>query len=639
MALLTASNLSKFYGADLILSNVAFEVHPGDRIALVGLNGCGKSTLLEIVAGHLESDAGAVARARHTRLGYLPQNPDFDSAGTLWEAMEAVFEGLLEQARELRLLEHDMALGDEAALARYGALLEAFDVAGGFTYEARIGQVLGGLGFPKSEFEIPVAHLSGGQKTRALLARLLLEEPDLLLLDEPTNHLDIEGIEWLEEQLRSWKGALIVVAHDREFLDAVATRVWDLTAAQVEAYRGNYTAYTGQRHARRQQQQSAFEAQQENIAKTEDYIRRYMAGQRSTQAKGRLRRLERVERLERPQDAQHIRLDLHTNIRSGNLVLGLYGLQSGYEPGVPLVTVEEAEIHRGERVALVGPNGSGKTTLLRTVLQTLPPLAGRVRIGAAVRLGYFAQVQADLDPHLTVLETLADAGVDLLSEGRAFLARYGFRGDDVFKEISVLSGGERARVALALLALERANVLLLDEPTNHLDLPSQETLQDVIAHFPGTVLLVSHDRYLIRQLATHVWAIADGALHVFEGYQAYAEWHQLRREGAPAVRQLEDKERVQRESARQAEREQQRAQARQQQRLEALEAVIHEQEQHLQQLTTALDLAGRAQDISRVTKLGAEYRQIEAHLNALLEEWATVAGAVMDYDSETKTKG
>ena len=631
MALLTVSNLSKFYGAEQILADITLEVHAGDRIALVGLNGCGKSTLLEIIAGHLEPDTGAAYRARHTRLGYLPQNPDFDGAGTLWEAMEAVFEGLLEQSQELRRLEQRMAAGDEAALERYGVLLESFDNAGGFNYEGRIGQVLGGLGFHKDEFEMPVAHLSGGQKTRALLARLLLEEPDLLLLDEPTNHLDIEGIEWLEEQLRSWKGALIVVAHDRAFLDAVVTRVWELSRTQIDAYRGNYTAYTEQRTARRQQQQAAFAAQQEHIAKTEDYIRRYMAGQRSTQAKGRLRRLEREARLERPQEAQHIRLDLHTNIRSGNLVLGLYDLQAGYEANAPLVTVEEAEIRRGERVALVGPNGSGKTTLLRTILQTLPPLAGRVRIGAAVRLGYFAQVQADLDPTLTVLETLADAGVDLLSEGRAFLARYGFRGDDVFKEIGVLSGGERARVALALLALQRANVLLLDEPTNHLDLPSQETLQEVIAHFPGTVLLVSHDRYLIQQIATHVWVIADEQLHIFEGYAAYANWHQQRREGAPQARQVADKVREQREVERQAERERQRALARQQQQLEALETTIHEQEQRLQQLTTALDLAGRAQDISRVARLGAEYRQVEAQLNALLEEWAAVAGVVTSH--------
>ncbi len=633
MALLNASNLSKFYGADQILADVGFEVHAGDRIALVGLNGCGKSTLLEIVAGRLEPDSGAVYRARHARLGYLPQNPDFDAAGTLWEAMEAVFEGLLDQARELRKLEQRMATGDETALERYGVLLEAFDTAGGFTYEARIGQVLGGLGFPKDEFEMPVVHLSGGQKTRALLARLLLEEPDLLLLDEPTNHLDLEGIEWLEEQLHSWKGALIVVAHDREFLDAVATRVWELAFRQLETYRGNYTAYTEQRVARRRQQQAAFEAQQEHIAKTEDYIRRYMAGQRSTQAKGRLRRLEREARLDRPHEAQHLRLDLHTNVRSGNLVLGLYDLQAGYEVSEPLVVVDEAEIHRGDRVALVGPNGSGKTTLLRTILQTLPPLAGRVRIGAAVRLGYFAQVQADLDPTLTVLETLADGGVDLVSEGRAFLARYGFRGDDVFKEVGVLSGGERARVALALLALQRANVLLLDEPTNHLDLPSQETLQDVIAHFQGTVLLVSHDRYLIRQLATHVWAIDDGMLYIFEGYQPYADWHQQRREGTPIARQAADKDRERREAERQSERERQRVLARQQQRLEALEAVIHEREQHLQQLNVALDIAGRAQDISRVTKLGVEYRQLEAQLNALLEEWTTIAGAVTAQES------
>ncbi|HRT30832.1 MAG TPA: ABC-F family ATP-binding cassette domain-containing protein [Anaerolineae bacterium] len=630
MALLTASNLSKFFGAEQILADVSFEVHPGDRIALVGLNGCGKSTLLEIVAGRLEPDAGSVHRARHLRLGYLPQHPDFDGAGTLWEALETVFEGLLEQAQELRALEQRMASGDETALERYGAVLEAFDAAGGFTYEARIGQVLGGLGFAREEFETPIAHLSGGEKTRALLARLLLEEPDFLLLDEPTNHLDIEGIEWLEEQLRTWKGALIIVAHDREFLDAVATRVWELAFTRLETYRGNYTAYTEQRAARRQQQQAAYEAQQEHIARTEEYIHRYMAGQRSTQAKGRLRRLEREERYERPQEAQRIRLDLHTGLRSGNLVLGLYDLQAGYEPGAPLVTVAEAEIHRGERVALVGPNGAGKTTLLRTILQTLPPLGGRVRIGAAVCMGYFAQVQADLDPRLTVLETLGKAGMDLLSEGRAFLARYGFRGDEVFKEIGVLSGGERARVALALLALQRANFLLLDEPTNHLDLPSQETLQEVIAHFPGTVLLVSHDRYLIRQLATHVWAIADGAVHIFEGYQAYADWHQQRREGAPAARQLEERARAEREAARQAQREQQRAQARQQQRLEALEAVIHERELHLRQLTHALEVAGRAQDVTRVAKLGAEYRQVEAELNTLLEEWVVVAGAVAE---------
>lgn len=627
MALLNVSDLRKFYGADQILADIGFEVHVGDRIALVGLNGCGKSTLLEIIAGRLEPDAGAVYRTRHTRLGYLPQNPDFEDVGTLWEAMETVFEGLLEQARELRLLEQRMATGDDAAIGRYGVLLEAFDAAGGFNYEARIGQVLGGLGFRKDEFEMPVAHLSGGQKTRALLARLLLEEPDVLLLDEPTNHLDLEGIEWLEEQLRTWKGALIVVAHDREFLDAVATRVWELSSSHLETYRGNYTAYVEQRAARREQQRSAFEAQQEHIARTEDYIRRYMAGQRSTQAKGRLKRLEREGRLERPQEAQRVRLDLHTSLRSGNLVLGLYDLAAGYEAGGPLVVAEEAEIHRGERIALVGPNGSGKTTLLRTILQTLPPLAGRVRIGAAVRLGYFAQVQADLDPRLNVLETLADAGVDLVSEGRSFLARYGFRGDDVFKEVGVLSGGERARVALALLALERANVLLLDEPTNHLDLPSQETLQEVISHFPGTVLLVSHDRYLIRHLATHVWAIADGTLHVFEGYQAYSDWHQQRREGPPAMRQTADKERERREAERQIERARQRELVRQQQRLEELEAAIHGQEQQLERLTVALDLAGRAQDIGRVTRLGAEYRDIEAQLNVLLEEWASVAGA------------
>lgn len=629
MTLISASKLTKYFGPDEILSNISLTVHRGDSIALVGVNGCGKSTLLDIIAGNQIPDEGEIHRARDVRLGYLPQSPDFESDATLWEAMDAVFTELHAQQVELRRLEDAMAADDpdrqEDAMARYGRLLDAFERAGGYTYESRIERVLSGLGFTEAQYQQPVRYFSGGEKTRALLARLLLEEPDLLLLDEPTNHLDLAGIEWLESYLQKWSGAMIVVAHDRAFLDAVANRVWDMHHRRMDAYKGNYTAYAHQRAERRERQQARYEAQQQKIAETEDFIQRNMAGQRSSQAKGRLKRLKRIERLEAPKGYQDIHIDLQTQLRSGDLVLRLKDLSVGYEPATPLVAIEKAEIHRGACVALIGPNGSGKTSLLRTLLNDIPPLGGHIRLGAGVHVGYFAQIQAHLDPTKRVIDTLLDAGMSSLQATRSFLARYGFRGETVFKDIGVLSGGEQARVALALLTLQQANFLLLDEPTNHLDIRSQETLQEVIDDFNGTVLMVSHDRYLIREIATHVWAIVDGQLHQFsEGYEQYEAWHQARNErgeagddGNEAARAWEARQRAQRE--------QQRALDRQQQRLESLEQRIHTLESRLQRLTTDLNLAGRAQDTSRVSKLGAEYRKVETEMSRLLEEWSDVA--------------
>jgi len=541
--------------------------------------------------------------------------------------MLQVFADLLDQSAELRRLETamaDPATGQEA-LQRYGPALEAFELAGGYTYEQRIEQVLSGLGFDEDDVHRPLAQLSGGQKTRALLARLLLEEPDLLLLDEPTNHLDLAGVEWLENYLKDWKGSLLVVAHDRAFLDAVVEQVWELAWGRLERYRGNYSAYVVQRAERQAHQQAKHERQQQFIAQTEEFIRRNIAGQRSREAKGRRKRLARLERSQQPREYRPMGLTLGDAARSGDLVVGFYDLTIGYDPAVPLFTAEEFELRRGQRVALIGPNGSGKTTLVRTILSQLRPLAGRVRIGANVHPGYFVQGHADLASEKTALETILHAGELTISQARNLLGRYRFSGDDVFKRVGDLSGGEQARIALAVLALQGANLLLLDEPTNHLDIPSQEVLQEVLSEFGGTLLIVTHDRYLIRSLATCVWAIEDERLWKFEeGYEQYHDWEAQRRQQKRSRR--EPQRQTERERARQARKATERRAVRQARREAELEHTIHQLETRKAQLETQLVVASEQKAVERVRRLGIEYNQIEAELDTLLTAWTDVGG-------------
>jgi ATP-binding cassette subfamily F protein 3 len=628
MSILTASSLAKSYGPQDVFEGVSLEIPEGAKIALVGPNGSGKTTLLHLLAGLEQPTAGTVHRAKGLGIAYLPQQADFQGAGTLWDMMLAVFADLRAQAAELRSLEAAMAdpAIQEEALERYGRAQEAFELAGGYTYELRIRQVLTGLGFAEDDLQRPVTQLSGGQKTRALLARLLLEEPDLLLLDEPTNHLDLAGVEWLEGYLTAWAGAVVVVAHDRAFLDAVVDRVWDLAWGTLAQYRGNYSAYVTQKAERMALRQAEYERQQQFIDRTEEFIRRNMAGQRTRQAQGRQKRLERVERVERPREYRPLNLDLGETARSGDLVLGFYDLVVGYEPAAPLFTIDEFELRRGQCVALLGPNGSGKTTLLRTLLGEVNPLAGRVRVGASVQVGYFAQGHADLDPEQTVLETILDAREMTAGEARNLLGRYRFSGGDVFKRVGALSGGEQARVALAVLTLQGANVLILDEPTNHLDIPSQEVLQEALAGFGGTLLIVTHDRYLISQLATHVWAIEDGQLWAFkEGYEAYQAWRAQRQQQKHAQR-VTSQERMEREREREMQKAAQRAEARRARRQAQLEEAIHELEARKAQLESQLAAASAQQQVERVSQLGTEYNQVEAELKELLMTWEDAAG-------------
>jgi len=640
VSILTAKGLSKHFGAQDIFEDVSLQIAHGERTALVGPNGVGKTTLLQILAGLEAASDGQVHRSKGLRFGYLPQEVTLAYGGeTLWELVQGAFVHLQRQAVALHRLEEAMTAASDSAeqdqlLDRYGKAQDAFELAGGYTYENRIRQVLSGLGFSEGEYHRSLAQFSGGQQTRAHLARLLLDAPDLLLLDEPTNHLDLTAVEWLEDYFQSWEGAIVVTAHDRYFLDKVANKVWDLKRGRLEVYRGNYTAYLGQRAARHERREREYQRQQAFIAKEEDFIRRNVAGQRTKEAQGRRKRLERLERIEKATSQKEIKLNLHTDLRSGDLVLATYDLVVGYEPGAPLFNCPDIEIRRGDRVALIGPNGAGKTTFVKTILKEVSPLSGRVRRGAAVEIGYLAQAHAGLDLNQTVLNEVMSVpigghiGKDLLiGEARNYLGRFLFSGEDVFKPLNALSGGERSRVALAKLALRGANFLVLDEPTNHLDIPSQEILQAVLADFPGTILLVSHDRYFIDALATQVWALEDETLYVSKAespltaYNAYLADREARRL-ADTTRPLRS-EAVGYSKPRPSD----RNSYKRQQELAELEAAIEAAETRLAELAAALEDASYAQALEHLETLGRDYQATEEDLAQLLERWAAMEAA------------
>jgi ATP-binding cassette, subfamily F, member 3 len=668
MSLISATQLSKSFGAFDLFTGLSFAIPPRARIAIVGPNGIGKTTLLRILAGLDTPSSGQVHRARGLRLGYLPQESVLESDLTLWEECLEVFSELRQLEAELADLERQMAdpAHAEDALVRYGSRQVEFEHRGGYTYPTLIRQVLSGLGFNEDDYGMPLMHLSGGQRTRAVLARLLLSQPDLLVLDEPTNHLDISAVEWLENYLSQYEGGVLIVSHDRYFLDRVCNAIWEMSRAGIETYRGNYTAYVEQRTARWELRRQQFEAEIEQLGKDLDYVRRNIAGQNTIQAKGKLKRASRmiqaieqvgidgvvgrswleisgevstttspmgVEEAERrlralrkPENRPvHLRLNLNSRQRSGNLVLRTRNLLVGY-PGAPLFEAPDLELRRLECAALIGPNGAGKTTFLKTILGQLEPLSGEVVLGASLEIGYFAQAHEGLNPGNTLMQEIEEVAPHMLpGEIRNYLARYLFGGDDVFKLVSMLSGGERGRLALARLALSSANLLLLDEPTNHLDIPSQEVLQSVLDDFQGTILLVSHDRYLINALATQIWEVSsrDETLVVFEGtYNQYQQEKQNARERAARVEQGNGQRRDEHAGKIRQRNRQQAEERRRQKQLEDVEQRIQHLESELAYLARQLENPPAA--IAEVERLGNRYQQTQLELEHLLEEWAAI---------------
>lgn len=584
--------------------------------------------------------------------------------------MEALAD-LRKQERGLKDLEQVMessATVDEDILTRYGNLQAEFERRGGYSYENRIKQVLGGLGFEEKDFHLPGDFLSGGQRTRALLSRLLLSSPDLLILDEPTNHLDIEAIVWLEGYLKAFPGAVLLVSHDRFFIDQVCSRIWEMSRGGFEIYRGNYTAYLNQRQERWQRQQEIFDSEKIRLENELDYIKRNIAGQNTRQAQGKLRRLsrrvqaieqvgvqaiqgkswseisrevststspmsvqeaqQRIQALQNPvKQPDQLTLRLETRQRGGDLVLRTADLKVGYPDGdQPLFSVPDISLQRGECAALIGPNGAGKTTFLKTILGQLPPWTGEVKIGANLDVGYFAQAHQDLHGGNRVIEEIAEAGrFQNQQEIRKVLATYLFTGEEVFKQVSTLSGGERGRLALAKLSLTDANLLLLDEPTNHLDIPSQEALQAVLSSYPGTILLVSHDRYLINSLASQIWAIDvhEKGLGVFTGnFQEYlvAQEEQDQKTEDPNQEPLAASSyRAQKAAKNRA----LAAERKRAARLQEVEDLITELEALLEHLAVALAAPPDSPD--EVIQLGKQYATAEQELEDLLEEWERLA--------------
>ncbi|MBR3458565.1 MAG: ABC-F family ATP-binding cassette domain-containing protein, partial [Selenomonadaceae bacterium] len=517
MGKLKIEGLRKSFGIEELFHDVRFEVARGDKVGFVGANGAGKTTLMRILLGQEEYDEGVIRMDSADTIGYVEQQARFGD-GTLYEEFRRAFEDIIELGERKKELEREIGEArDEASLEQYGRIVERFEHLGGYDYESRIRRVAFGLGFTEEDFRKEVACFSGGQKTRICLAKALLREPDFLFLDEPTNHLDIGMIEWLEGFLANYRGGVLIISHDRFFLDRVATRILELAGKTVTSYEGNYTYFMKVKTERRAALQSAYEKQQEHIRKTEEYIRRYRAGIKSKQARGRQSQLNRLERIVLPPEAATFNyFAFHAPEECAQRVAEMEDVSMQFGKHEVFSHVDLL-IRKGDGIALVGPNGAGKTTLLKILLGELEATGGRVKLGSRVKTGYFSQQHEGLNPENTVLDEILYEYGTTEEQARKYLGAFLFHGDDVYRRVGELSGGEQSRLAFLKLMLTGANFLVLDEPTNHLDIPAKEAVEEALMAFPGTFLAVSHDRYFLDKVANCTLELENGHLTEYGG--------------------------------------------------------------------------------------------------------------------------
>ena len=636
LILLQVNALSKLYGAETILANIKLEVQTKDRIALVGRNGAGKSTLLKIIAGELSHDGGEIIKPKDVSIGYLAQNTGLETSLTIWDEMLTVFTHLQQMETKLRRLEQEMGKEEnfsneatyERLLADYDQLQLNYKDQGGYQYEADIRSILSGLGFPVETHQTTISTLSGGQKTRLALGKLLLTKPDLLILDEPTNHLDIETLTWLEQYLQGYPGAILIVSHDRYFLDKLVTQVYEISNKESRRFVGNYSKYLDLKSALYEQEMKRYEKQQDEIAKLEDFVQKNIARASTTKrAQSRRKQLDRMELLTRPLgDSKSASFHFDIEKQSGNDVLQVNDATIGYDEN-PIIEHVTMRLTRGDSVALVGPNGIGKSTLLKSIVNKLPLLNGDVSLGPNVFVGYYDQEQANLTSSKRVLNELWDEyPLQPEKEIRTILGNFLFTGDDVLKPVSSLSGGQKARLALAKLMMQKSNLLILDEPTNHLDLNSKEILENALIDYPGTLLFVSHDRYFINRVTTTVVELStEGAQEYLGDYDYYVEKKNEMIERAELEQQESDIP-VQKVVAQEKlnyleEKERKKLERQRTRKIEELEQSILELEEEIATLEDQLCLPEIYADYEKASEITTKKQTLQEQLETCMAEW------------------
>ena len=636
MILLQVNQISKYYGAELILSNMKLEVQHKDRVALVGRNGAGKSTLLKIIAGQLSHDGGEIIKPKDVTIGYMAQDTGLESELSIWDEMLTVFHDLIHQEQAIRKLEEKMAnpniFSDEAVyqkvLNEYDALQITFKEQGGYQYESDIRSVLHGLQFGDFDYSTRISTLSGGQKTRLALGKLLLTKPDILILDEPTNHLDIETLSWLEQYLQGYHGAVLIVSHDRYFLDKVVNQVYEISRHSMKKYHGNYSSYLVKRAEDYERDMKQFEKQQEEIEKLRDFVQRNITRASTTKrAQSRRKQLDKMEVLDRPLgDQKSATFSFQIDKQSGNEVLQLKELSVGYSNETISENIN-VRITKGESIALVGPNGVGKSTLLKTIINKLSSLSGEIRFGTNVQVSYYDQEQANLVSNKRVLNELWDEHpLKPEKEIRTILGNFLFSGDDVLKTVSTLSGGEKARLALAKMMMEKGNFLILDEPTNHLDIDSKLVLENALINYPGTILFVSHDRYFINRIATKVIELSkDGNEEFLGDYDYYVEKKQEQAEHEALEQQQQQSKQPEQPTDKtnyMIDKEAKKAERQRKRRIEEIEIEMEKLETNIQEYNQLLCDPEVFQNHEKVLSLQTKLDEAQTVLDLLLEEWA-----------------
>lgn len=633
MVILSCKDIMKSFGVELLLDKVTFNINDGEKIGLIGPNGAGKSSLFKILTGEMDYDSGEIFIDKNKTVGYLSQHLTLDPGNTIFEELQLVFDDLVKLEQRLNSLENEMNKPyDPENVAFHDKLIKDYTTSselymnrGGFVFRAEISKVLKGLGFSEEDSNLRISVLSGGQKTRVALCKLLLIKPDILLLDEPTNHLDLEAIEWLEEYLNSYKGTIILISHDRFFLDSITNKTFELIGGKVHSYNGNYTAFVDLKKKDYEVQLKAFNLQKAEIKRQEDIIERYRSFNREKSikaAESRQRALDKVERISAPVKEKKItKINFETQIKSGNDVLHIEDLSKAYADRV-LFSDLNLDIKKGEKIALIGDNGIGKTTLLKIIMGRIPHDSGISVLGKNVFIGYYDQEQSDLDPEKSILDEVWDNFPELTTtQIRSALAAFLFAGDDVFKKIHLLSGGERCRINLLKLMLSKSNFLLLDEPTNHLDIMSREALEDAILGYDGTILLISHDRYFLNKVIEKILELTRSGLNEYLGNYSYYVEKKKNPLRFQEIEEFSGMSKTQQQNEKRKKRELEKLEKDKKQNLKEIEKQISDLESLLVSLAEKLCLPEVYSNPEECVRVNDEISSSKAELDRLYSEW------------------